>query len=998
MSPSRMWRPAATALALLATLLAADLPLLAQATGTIRGRVVSTDARPLVGAQVTILGTGLGTLSNSTGEFILLNVPAGTHTVRAQILGYGTAETTATVTAGEAATVQLELSQTAIALDEVVVTGTAVATRKKEIGNAVSAVTAAEIATVPVRNPQEVLQGRTPGVTVMTNSGQPGAGGTIKIRGTNTVSQTTEPLIYVDGVRIFNEPTRIGFGARTQVSPLQDIAAEDIERIEVVKGAAATTLYGTEASAGVVQIFTKKGRTGAPVWNAELSAGFSDLTSFGPDDDPTDLYNNCANTEQLFGFEVRGKRRGERTFWMDPTCPADGTWTERGAQQNYSLSVRGGAERMTYFMSGNFGDVDGVLPTSNSKDGGFRGNFSFSPIEPLTFSLASAYTRRNSRFVGDGNNAGGFLLNVGRGKDGYFKGGKQAEDCAGVPSDVVCTTNAYLFEAQNFARTDHFTTGFTTQYNPTPSLANRFVVGWDYNDINAETTRPFGYLITRDGYFWDENTRHTKLSVDYAGSWQANVGGNLASTFSWGGQVFRDSHRWTEIDVETFAGPGEPTLETGAVLPYRAENRYAQTNAGMFLQEMIGLNDRLFLTAGLRVDGNSAFGDDFGLQPYPKLSAAYVLSEESFWPRQYLDGFKLRAAVGESGKAPPTFAKLRTWSSISGDEGQPGFTPSDIGNPDIGPERTREYEVGFDASLLTGRLGIEYTYFNARTFDALVPVQLPPSLGILASSDENIGELVNTGHELGINADLLRTSMIEVQGRANMTWLKSNAEDLGGEEVYTGLKSEIREGFPVPTYFGNKITNPDEFADPIIERDQAIGNVYPTRLLGFGATVTLMNNLSLDGLVEHQGGHYISNYTGYQNARRGVWQPCYDYQEAFFSGGDLGSFTALERARCSIDDYDSDFWLEKADFTKIRYLSLTYQLPAALTQRFANTASLTLAGSNLFTWTGYNGSDPEVEDATDRIGSQLGSGDLGRRDYYQIPPARTFLLSLRFSF
>ncbi len=999
-------------LAMVAALVAAAVaPVSAQATGSVRGQVsAARTMQPLAGAQVSIPGTGLGTITNAAGEFIIVGVPAGQYDVHAQMLGFGEAIVPVEVTSGQAAVANFELSETAIALEEIVVTGTAAEVRAKEVGNSLDAVTSAEIENVPVSNPQDILRGRAPGVTVMSNSGQAGAGGSIKIRGTNTISQNTEPLIYVDGVRIFNEPTRAGWGGRQSTSPLQDIPAEDIARIEVIKGASATTLYGTEASGGVIQIFTKKGVAGAPIWNAEITTGVSQMGQVGPEGDPTDMFTVCGDPSLLRGLDLSDNYgepgRSDYVTWADPTCPEDGDWFERGLIQGYNLSVRGGTENTTYFLSGNYGDQQGVLPTQGSRDGGFRGNFGFTPIEELDIALSSSYTRRNTRWVNGGNNAAGFLLNVARGYRGNLTGGKEG-DCEGVTADF-CKTNTYLFDGELFTESDHFTTGLTLNFNPLTGFSNRLSVGWDYMFINNETTRPFGFLTTPGGYYWDENTRHTKLSLDYAGSFENNFGEALASTFSWGAQLFRDSHRWTEIDVENFAGPGEPTLETGAVIGYIADNPYAETSAGVFLQELLGWQDRLFITAGLRVDGNSAFGENFGLQMYPKLSGAYVLSDYDFWPTEWFDTFKLRAAIGESGQAPGAFDKLRTWAAVSGDDGQPGFSPQEIGNPNVGPERTREIEAGFDASFLSGRIGLEATAYQATTMDALVPVTYPPSEGFLATRTENVGEIESSGIELQTTLNVVRTNDIDWRMRANVSLMSSEAIDLDGDpdkitSIYTGLNSEIREGYGVPMYFGAKIMNPDDFAEPIVETNQPIGPVHPTELVGFGTTVTLMNNLTLDALAEYQGGHYVQNYTGYQNARRGVWYPCYDVQEkiiAFEAGNAsaLDGVTALQRGRCSIDDYDSAFWMEKADFVKLRNVSLTYNLPSAWVTSFANNASVTLSGQNLFTWTEYNGSDPEVGDAADQLGTSGIGGRFGRRDYYQIPNPRTFLLSVRMSF
>ncbi|HSG09336.1 MAG TPA: TonB-dependent receptor, partial [Longimicrobiales bacterium] len=697
----------------------------------------------------------------------------------------------------------------------------------------------------------------------------------------------------------------------------------------------------------------------------------------------------------------------------DPTCPSDGDWQQLGPIQNYSLAVRGGVGDVTYYVSSNYNDTKGVLPTSRSKDGGFRGNFGFAPVEDLNISLNTAYTRRNTRWVEDGNNANGFLLNVGRGAQNYLKGGK-GDDCANVPSDKICITNRYLFDSQTYTVNDHFTTGLTTQWNPTEAISNRFSVGWDFLSIANETTRPFGSLRSPDGYFWDEATKHTKLSLDYAGSYQNNFGDRIASTFSWGGQIFKDKHRWTELDVEKFAGPGRPTIETGAEVTYRQENSVNNTSAGFFFQEMLGLDDNLFVTLGARVDGNSAFGDNFGLQFYPKVSVAWVLSDYEFFPTDLVESFKLRGALGESGKAPSAFASVRTWSGI-GLEGNPGFTPGDPGNADVGPERTRELEFGFDASLNEGRVGIEATRYVATTSDALVNRDLPSSLGFLRNRTENVGKIENSGWEFQLSGALWRSEAFEWRLRANMSFLDSKALDVDGDPtidscIYVGLYSNICDGEKIPVLRARRIMNPNEFADPVIVADTTVGNTYPTKLLGFGTTMSIGSNLTIDALMEGQFGHVLPNYTGYQNARRGAWRACYGIQEKMIAGyrsgstaSALGDVTARDRARCAINStinkgysYNSDWWIESADFWRLRNVSVSYEIPQSLLN-WGRSATVTFAARNLLTITDYSGTDPEVQDFGDATGNVVGGGEFGRRDYYQIPNPRTYMLAVRVS-
>ncbi|MDT8340027.1 MAG: SusC/RagA family TonB-linked outer membrane protein [Longimicrobiales bacterium] len=998
----RMW--AASLSLALAALALGPGSVRAQETGRIVGQVTAAmNMEPLEGAQVFVEGLRIGGLTNAEGRFLILNVPAGTHVVRVENLGFASATRSVTVTAGGTVTVDFTLSETALALEEIVVTGTAAEVRAREVGNSLDAITSRDIENLPVTNPENILGGRVPGLTVTQAGGQPGAGGTIRIRGQSTASQTAEPLIYIDGVRVYNLPLSGGGESRVSFSPLQDIAAEDIERIEVIKGASATTLYGTEAAGGVIQVFTKRGIAGAPIWNAEITTGISSMQSLGADDDPSELYTRC--DQEMFSLSQSRSTLGEKIFFEDPTCPSSGRWFETGFQQRYSLSVRGGTENVSYFVSSNYSDANGTLPTQGSKDGGIRANIDFQPVEDFTIQLNTAYTRRSSQFVMDGNNADGFLLNVGRGTNGNFKGGK-GDDCVGVT--VLCVSNGYIFEGEITAVSDRYTTGMVFQYNPTESLSQRVSVGWDYLNLTSEDWIPFGFLRSPTGSFSSTTDQREKLSIDYAGSFRNNFTDEIVSTFSWGGQLFRDRYRQKDVFTEEFSGPGRPLLTSGAASPSIDDQKIGQTNAGFFLQEVLGYQDRLFFTLGLRVDGNSAFGDDFGLEYYPKASMSWILSDYDFWPTDLMDAFKLRGAVGYSGKAPGVFDKFRTWTPITEEAGAGGFTPADVGNENVGPERTREIEVGFDASFLDGRFGLETTYYRTRTSDALVPVTLPPSQGFLASSIQNVGEIEGEGLEFQVTADVIRTRAFEWRFRGNFGFNDTEAVDLSGQVIDGDLFASFREGFPVPGNFGIKVMNPDDLAEPILEQDQFLGDVNPSRTIGLGSTFILRQNLTLDVLFEHQGGHTLPNYTAYQNARRGAWFPCFPVQDALvaqFNGdpGPISQFTALERARCrmnGIGGHSADFWVEDADFWKFRQAAITYQLPQSLIANFASRASVTLSGNNLWLWTDYSGLDPEVEDFFDRGEGGIfdGTTDFGRREYYNIPAPRTFLLSLRVTF
>ena len=271
--------------------------------------------------------------------------------------------------------------------------------------------------------------------------------------------------------------------------------------------------------------------------------------------------------------------------------------------------------------------------------------------------------------------------------------------------------------------------------------------------------------------------------------------GALASTFSWGGQLFEDREHFTGVSGQSFSGPGDPTLASAATITLGRDDRPRVINAGFFLQELVGWRDRLFVTAGLRVDGNSAFGSSFGLQQYPKISAAYVLSDESFWPTRIFPTFKLRAALGESGKAPGAFDAVRTWDPVAGDEGKPGVTVAQVGDSTLGPERTREMEIGFDASTLSDRAvdrGDRVPRDDARRVDRRDAAAVR---GILANAARERRHAPERGTRAPAQCGVLRLTNFEWNTRFNATWMRNKAVNVGGITIPTGLGSSVRDAY-----------------------------------------------------------------------------------------------------------------------------------------------------------------------------------------------------------
>ncbi len=932
----------------------------AQATGTVTGTVTNDiTGEPIAGAQISIPGTTLGTLANNVGRYVLLNVPAGRQTIRAEFIGFSSQTREVDVPAGGSAVLDFAVRTEAISLEGVVVTGTAGAARRREIGNSIAQINSAQIDNAPIRDAADILMGRAAGVTVMMNSGQVGVGSTVRLRGNNSVSQGNNPLIYVDGIRVRNEATQYFDEGGQSASPLTDINPDDIERIEVIKGAAASTLYGTEAAGGVIQIFTKRGASGSAAWSAGVDYGVNSMGHVASPDIKNGLWmNDCSDLGEV-------------------ACP-NGDWLDNGFIQRYSLSVRGGSETQNYFLSGSLNDEKGVIDNTGLGDDegetswSLRGNFGFTPREDLNVRFNTSYIHKNTKWTPDGNNAEGFLLNVMRADAGNTPNGE----------------DGLILGMKLNSLTDHFTTGVNLVYTPTPNTTHRFNAGLDWAQNDYQEEHPYDYWRVPLGDREADVYVTRKLTVDYAGSWNATFMTDFSSQASWGGQLYDDYISRVNGFGYDFSGPGDKELDSGARTE-AFETRRSIANGGFFLQEMVGWKDKVFFTAGLRVDGHSAFGEDFGWAPYPKASLSWVLSDESFWPENF-GNMKLRTAFGESGKAPGVFDATRTWASVAGDDGQPGVTPDNLGNPDLGPERTQEFEAGFEGSVLDGRVTYEYSYYNQLTSDALLRVQQLPSAGFVGTQLENAGEIKNWGHELMVNFNALnRTNLIWDLGLSFAT-NQSEVVSLGGlESIYIGWRNEARPGEPLPVYCHIGVLNGDQVGVKPEMGPKCYGSTYPTHTYSINSSINFFRRFSLDVLGEGQGGHVLSAGILYQNTRRFVNPLCYEIQDKV-KNGDTADLKTSDWARCDRAYATYGTWVQAADFFKIRSASLSYRIPEGWLPGNIRAATVRLQGRNLLKFTDYQDVDPEV--------SEDGAASLYRQGYYHLPPFRTFLLSFKVDF
>jgi outer membrane receptor protein involved in Fe transport len=886
------------------------------------------------------------------------------------------------------------------------VTGTAGQARRREVGNTISQVKIAEVA-APGTSVGSLLQGRVAGAYISFGSGNAGGGPDIRLRGNVSASLSNQPLIYIDGMRANSEPTGGRSGATDVYSPLNDLNPDDIDRIEIVKGPAATTLYGTEAAAGVIQIFTKSGGQGAPTWTAEMAQGYSYFRPFGTDEVP------YMWLDQVF--------RGAGDAQLDDGTPNPDYQPHggRGHRQRYAASVQGGTPRIGYFVSGAWDDQLDPVETGGLERRSIRANTTFRPHEDLLIQFNSALTKSDISQVQTGNSVTSIMMSAIRGPQNYMAG-RRDQDALSILLDK--DYNNKVLRVVN---------GLTFNYTPGSDFTHRLTLGYDYSNEDIYLNGPYQYLLPLGDQFLSDFSDYRAegqirrnyatsavFSVDYIGTLGFDVMNNVRSTLSFGMQGVQHEVENAEYLGVGFPGPGTWTLSSAAERLTMSENKLRVITGGLFGQNMFALSDKYFVTVGARVDGNSAFGENLGFEVYPKISGSYVVSDEGFWPESF-GQMKLRAAYGWAGRAPGAFDKIRTWNAVSfGTTGQ-AFYPQNLGNEDLGPERTSEWEVGFDGTLFDGRFAAELTYYRQKTTDALFEVAVPASEGDWGSQLENVGELENKGFEIMTNSTILNMRNLRWDLGLGLTTNHSKVLDLGGAaEFSVGNGAWIIEDQPVPVVNTARVMNWHELADPILSDGRVIyGPNQPTSHWTASTSFGLPGGLQLSARAELMKGFYQYNYWEGGSMSRNIPHPrCYDaYRKADASWvpGELGynpsppkpaarpaDMYAWEFANC-FGQRSFDESTTPADYGELRDITLAVpvsNLLPVLTRSWASRVDMTVSLHNVWTWrnsymlTGH----PEMQqNGTTPNDSGQFTRDITRAMREQLPPQSHFTVSLR---
>jgi len=989
-------KPARFAVALLTLLLFGALDASAQQR-TINGVVVGPDGQPAPFALVEVVGGPEQVNTDAEGSFTL-QTRTGDVILRVTSFGFQTREVT--VSAGEN-TVRVNLVRDALELEGIVVTGQATSVARRNLANAVSSVTPTELAEAPPsQSTEDLLQGRIAGALVERNSGAPGGGVQVRLRGASTLIGESEPLWVVDGVVMSNVSisanlggliSRTDSGEDSPVNRIADLNPNDIERIEILKGASAAALYGSRAANGVILVTTKRGQPGQVRISASQRVGFFERSNSLPFREwdleeaiDAGFFDDAADAAP---FLVNGEL---------PNFDLEDQIADRGdLSYETNVSVSGGDEDTRYFVSGTWRDDAGIIDRTGYEKASLRVNLEqgFSDRFQINVNTNLIRTVRDQTITNNENQGTSLYMvlpftpsftDLRRNADGAFP------DNPFERSNPLQTIALVDNEEEVYRFVGAVTGVFDAYETQSSRLSFTSTLGVDY--FNQETDVLFPVELEFED---DDDLLGTSL-INSADNVELTWTGN--GVFEWNSDTFRSTttvgYQYGDRELNILSNSaegltaGQPNVDQGLVTNIN-ETRRRIKDLGIFAQEeLLLLDERLFLTGGVRADRSSVNADTDEFFIYPKASASYRFDEVTEW----LDGVKLRAAWGQSGNLPLFGQKFTPLTTDVNIDGIPGAViDGDVGAVDLQPEQQEEIEAGVDLTFLEGRGQLTATVFRKTITDLLLERTPALSSGFDAEFF-NGGEMETEGIELALD-------IVPVQG-PNFSWINRT--------TFYHDESEVTE-LPVPPFetdagFGTGLgalriavgESPtaivgnagfDENGDQIVRE---LGEVNPDFRMGFTNNFEIFG-FSVRSLFEWSEGQSVINLTQLLGDLAANWE---DWEEPTEGGSTVGS----ERlSACLTGGFCGDVspYVQDASYLKLREASISWQIPSDLLSGRVlsqfQSARLTVSGRNLVTFTPYDGLDPEV--------SNFANEPLARNfDVAPFPPSRSFWFGIDLSF
>ncbi|MFT4698444.1 MAG: TonB-linked SusC/RagA family outer membrane protein [Flavobacteriaceae bacterium] len=943
------------------------LNLQAQTTSyTLKGNVTDNISEPSPGVSVQIKNTNMGATSDFEGDYTFeANLNSGSYSLVFRSLGLVTKEVEITLGSEINVVNDVVMNLDILGLDEIVITGAGALTSKKQLGNTISSIKGLAISESGSVDITAGLSGKLAGIQVTQNSGDPAGGISVRLRSASTVNGSSDPLYIIDGVIVNNNSTNVLGTTGVTQNRMSDISPQDIDRIEVIKGAAAAAIYGSRASNGVVQIFTKKGQLGEAVITVSSSVNFNSLRKKRDfNQEPFEW----ASSDITNLDKVPATRYDYQDMVFQNSTGTD----------NY-VSMSGGKENTNYFASFSYLKNDGILKSTDYERQGGRIRINQVINDWASASFGTYFSTSKSNDQPNGGYTAGILPTI------LFTNNTidpSADADGNYPNMTFYPNILEYIETFDFTQENNRTiSDFQLSLKPMDGLKVNYILGYDNSESIGNSYIPIGTNTRTSGRAATTTISTKQLNSDLNASLNKDLNDNIKSTTTAGFSWQSDKTFLRSISAEGLA-LGVKTTD-GAASISTNENRSERTFWGGFLQQTFGLSDKLFLTGAIRLDGSSVFGEDERNQFYPKASMSYLVSEEDFWKNSFgssINSFKVRAAWGQAGNltAIGPFDRLSNYSAISIDGTSGLIAPTRLGNADLKPERQTELEVGIDMGLFNNKVGIELTYYEQDIQDLLLARTLSPSTGF-GSRVENIGTMTNKGFEALITAMPIQTTDFSWSITGTYSTNKNEVNDIEGEQFGIGnfgfsvakngeSLGVFYQGFYARNTDGSLLLTPGGLPQRDKGSYDVNGNAVPERDASGQPTGS-----SLSKVIGDPNPDFIASLTNelkYKNfsfrmqfdAVQGVDVLSWDTRMFYRFGG--GPATANELSGESVKGTGAakfgiaESYIEDGSYIKLRELSTSYLLKDPL--KGVSSVKFTIAGRNLFSIDNFSGYDPEV--------------------------------------
>jgi len=952
-----------------------------------------TTGEALPGAQVFVKGTFVGTTTDVAGAYSL-EVEENA-TIVAAYIGYITQEVTVT-----GAEIDFSMESDVLGQDEVVVTGLVSSVKRRNAANAVASVSGDDLVNAPTQTIDQALSGQFAGVNIRRNTGAPGGGVNVNLRGQSTLTGSTQPLYIIDGVILNNDANQSGVdvvtaatgagSSRPQGQPtnrIGDINPNDIESIEVLKGASAASIYGAKASNGVVIIKTKRGRGGETKFNFSTKTGTSALLkTMGHR-----VFETYQEAEDQYGADVAALGNDASGNWAGNDFDYEEIlYGEEGALTEHTLSATGGDEATQFYVGGQYMDEGGIIKNTGYEKFSGRLNVDHRLSDKAKVSIATNLVRSESDRGVTGNDNTNMTYGFSIGFTPSFIDIRKNADGSYPthplnPSNPLETSDYFVNNELTHRALGSITLDYNLYRGVNQDLGLLAVAGADfYNQENQVFIPPFIQIEKSK----DEAGQSVMTTTD---NLNTNLSLNLVHKMKMSGMNFNttaglqyETYDWNSVFVHAIGMiPTQMNVDKASSQSVYHDRKMRQ-DRGQFFQEEVTVGDNIYLAFSMRGDVSSTMGDTETKEWYPKMAASYQFGEFA----GVFDNLKVRFANGQTGNMPQSKAKYTTMSSanIGGINGL--VASSTKGNADIKPERTTETEFGVDFSVMDGFATVEATTYSQKISDLILLVDLAPSSGA-SSAWENGGEMETKGTELtlGINP----TKLISLGGldwNFHMTYYSNESEvtklnvdpyNYGGFATFLGTY-RIQEGWSPTAIVGS------EMHDDGMHKE--LGNENPDYRISYRNSLR-MGPVELSFLIDHKEGGHAINLANLIYDLGGTTGD-YDKEELDLDGDGTKSGNGNERL--TVLGGVTAPYIESTTYTALRDLNLSYTLPSSVSDRLGfSYMRVGIAARNWWLKTDYTGLSPEV--------SQFGNEAIGGSvDTNPFPLSKSTYLTLSMGF